>query len=149
MVDIIREHNRLNGYRFALIEYGALALGLSALVVYYLAAARWLDAAAWTGVVVNSLIIAGSAAASIRSGAVDDGTLPMRRRAFREAVGREHPGMGRRTSLLMVTQCVPFLLAATATAERLAIAAGPTGRVPPDQEPVPSRRSRGLEETVL
>jgi hypothetical protein len=131
VIDIIREHNMLNGYRFALVEYGALVVGLSALVAYYFAAARWLDAAVWLGIVANSLTIAVSAAAAIRSGAVDHGTLPMRRRAFRDAVARHHPGVGRRTSLLIVIQCIPFLLAASVTAERLAIVAATTAELPP------------------
>ncbi len=126
MIAIVREHNRLNGYRFSLVEYGAIALGMSVLVAYYMASARWFDAAGWLGIVANFAVIAGHALAAIRSGAVDDGTLPLRRRTFREEVARHSPGIGRRTSLLIATQCVPFLLATSVVAERLSIAAGPT-----------------------
>ena len=126
MIAIVREHNLLNGYRFALVEYGVLALGLSVLVAFYLAAARWLDAVAWLGIVANFVTIAGFAVTSILSGAVDHGTLPMRDRDFRRAVARSHPGVWRRTTLLIVTQCVPFLLATSVVAERFATAAGPT-----------------------
>jgi hypothetical protein len=110
MTAIVREHNLLTGYRFVIVEYLLVSLALGALGAYYLLAARWIDAAIWLGMVANCLLIAAVAAAALRSGAADYGTLPMRRRALRAEIGREHPHLGRRTTALVTVTFVPFLL---------------------------------------
>ena len=76
MMQITREHNVLTGYRFVTFEYLAVSLVLAVLGAYYVAAARWLDAAVWFGIVANCLVIAGFAAAALRAGAADYGSLP-------------------------------------------------------------------------
>ena len=112
MTGIVREHNLLTGYRFVIAEYGLVGLGLTLLVAYYLVVGRLVEALAWFGIVVNSAVIAILALASLRGGTTDLGLLPLRHKSFREAVGREHPGLGRRTLLLITVWFVPYLLAA-------------------------------------
>ncbi len=83
---------------------------LGALVVYYLAVTRWIDAGVWLGIVVNCMTIASMAVAAVRRGATDYGSLPMRRREFRARVGRDHPRLVRRTTVLVTITFIPFLL---------------------------------------
>jgi len=130
MTGIVREHNLLTGYRFVIAEYGLVGLGVTVLVGYYLIAGRFVEAIAWFGIAVNSGIIALLAVASLRNGARDIGLLPLRERSFRETVGREHPGLGRRTLVLIAVWFAPYLLAAlvlieTVAADRSARPAGP------------------------
>ncbi len=116
MMQIIREHNVLTGYRFVTFEYLAVSLVLAVLGAYYVAAARWLDAAVWFGIVANCLVIAGFAAAALRAGAADYGSLPMLRRAFRRQIALEHPHLGRHTVILVTITFIPLLLVLLVTA---------------------------------
>ena len=117
MISIVREHNLLNGFRAALVEYAMVAIGLGLLAGYYLLHGRPIEAIAWLGVVTNAAAIAAFAAHSIIDGEPDFGNFPMRRRAFREAIAASHSNLGRRTSVLVVVQCVPYLLAALVVIE--------------------------------
>jgi hypothetical protein len=117
MTGIVHEHNLLTGYRFVVVEYLAVSLGLGALGAYYVSVADWLDAAVWLGIVVNCLVIAGLSVAALRRGAHDFGSLPMRRRGFRQWVGREHPHLAWRTLALVTVTFVPFVLAVLVAAE--------------------------------
>jgi len=119
MIGIIREHNILTGYRFVIAEYAIVAGLFGALVAYYLAVGRFLDALTWLGIVVNCILIAALAVCAVRNGGVDFGTLPLRHREFRDRVGREHPHLLGRTLVLITITCVPFLLALVALVERL------------------------------
>ena len=129
MTGIIHEHNALNGYRFSLLEYGLVSVGLGLLVAYYLAAGRLLDAVAWFGIVVNCAVIALFALTAIRRGAFDPGSRPLRRKDFRDRAAREHPGLGRRTGVLVVASVLPYVLAAAALLETIRLfSMRPTGR---------------------
>ena len=116
MIGIIREHNLLTGYRFVLVEYLTVSLLFGALGAYYLAVARWVDAAVWLGIVANCLLIAGIAAHSLWTGEKDFGTLPTRRREFRRAVAAGHPHLARRTVLLVTVTFIPWALVAVVAA---------------------------------
>jgi hypothetical protein len=85
----------------------------------YLAAGRLVEALAWFGIVANCIVVAALAVDELRRGAVDLGSLPLRRRTFRDAVAREHPRLGRRTVALMAVGLVPYLLASAILVERL------------------------------
>jgi hypothetical protein len=117
VIGIIREHNVFTGYRFVVWEYGIVSALFGLLALGYLAAGRWIEALGWAGIVVNTLVIVALAAASIRRGDRDFGSLPMRRAAFRRSVGRHRPGLGRRTTALILATFVPFLLPVLVAAE--------------------------------
>jgi hypothetical protein len=119
MIGIVREHNLLTGYRFVIVEYAVVAVVLGLLGLYYLAVDRLLDAFVWLGIVVNCGVIAVLAIRDLRAGATDLGFLPMRNRTFRETVGREHPGLGRRTLMLILVTFLPYLLAVAVLVEGL------------------------------
>lgn len=111
MIRIVREHNELSGYRFVIVEHVLVGSGLALLGVYYLAVGRLIDAFVWLGIVVNCGLIAVLAIGDLRAGAVDRGLLPLRHRAVREAFARDHPGLQRRTLVLIAVTFVPCLLA--------------------------------------
>ncbi len=67
MIAIIREHNLLNGYGFALVEYGMVSVPFGALAGDYVWAARWLEAGLWLGITANCLVIAWFAGRSLRA----------------------------------------------------------------------------------
>jgi hypothetical protein len=119
MIEIVREHNLLNGYRFTIAEYGLVGAGLGLLAAYYGAAGRYLDALVWLGIVVNCAVIAILALDALRSGATDPGMLPMRRGSFRDSVAREHPRLARRTLVLITVGLLPYLLAGSVLIEWL------------------------------
>jgi hypothetical protein len=110
MTGIIREHNLLTGYRFVVVEYLAVSLGLGLLAAAELAMARWIDAAIWLGIVANCLVIAALALDALRCGQPDFGTLPMRRSAFRRTVSRDHPHLMAHTLALVAITFVPWAL---------------------------------------
>ena len=117
MISIVSEHNLLNGFRASFVEYATVAIGLGLLAGYYHLDGRPIEAIAWLGVVTNATVIAAFAARSIIDHEADFGSFPMRRRTFREAIAGSHSNLGRRTSLLVVVQCVPYVLAALVVIE--------------------------------
>jgi hypothetical protein len=117
VIGIIREHNVFTGYRLVVWEYGIVAALLGLLALGYTTAGRWVEALAWLGIVANALVILTLALASIRRGDRDFGSLPMRRAAFRRSVGRHRPGLGRRTTALILASFVPFLVPALVSIE--------------------------------
>jgi sulfite exporter TauE/SafE len=117
MTDIVREHNLLTGHRFVIVEYAVVGLLLGLLGLYYVAVGRLLDSFVWLGMTLNCTVVAVLAISDLRAGAEDLGILPLRRREFRQAVAREHPNLGRRTSLLIVLTFLPCVLAAAVLAE--------------------------------
>ena len=119
MTGIIREHNVLTGYRFVIVEYAGVGLLLGLLGTYYLAVGRLLESALWLGIVVNCAVIALLALRDRRTGAPDLGLLPLRNRVVRARVGREHPGLARRTLLLILVTFMPYLLSALVVVEGL------------------------------
>ncbi len=118
MTDIVREHNLLTGYRFTIVEFALVGLGLSGLVAWYLATGRFVEAVAWFGIVGNAGTMLVLAVDALRHGAMDLGPLPLRRRSFRDAVATSHPRLGRRTAVLVVALCVPYLVPVAVLAEQ-------------------------------
>ena len=113
MRSIVREHNLLTGYRFVIVEYVLVSVVLGALGVYFLAVTRWIDAGIWLGIVVNLHArlppwrSRRSAAARLRT------TEAFRCDAASSGarVGRDHPRLVRRTTVLVTITFIPFLLA--------------------------------------
>ena len=98
MIEVVREHNRLTGYRFVIVEYALVGLVLGLLSAYYLAVGRLLDGLVWLGIVINCGVIPVLAIGDLRAGAADVGLLPLRNKAVRDSVAREHPRLGRAPS---------------------------------------------------
>ena len=119
MIAIIEEHNLLTGYRFVIIEYLLVGLLLGLLGSWYVAVGRMVDAAVWLGITVNCTVIVLLADAQLRSGRGDFGNLPFRRAAFRREVLPRHPGLWRRTTVLIVLSFTPFAIALLVLAETL------------------------------
>src|SRR6476659_7073195 len=111
MIGSIEVHNLLTGYRFVIIEYLLVGVLLGLLGGWYAAVGRALDAAIWLGITVNCAVIALLADAQLRSGVRDFGSLPLRRAAFRREVLPGHPGLWRRTTLLVLLSFTPFAIA--------------------------------------
>jgi sulfite exporter TauE/SafE len=136
MIAIIEEHNLLNGFRFAILEYLLVGLLLGLLGGWYASVGRPLDAAIWLGITVNCAAVAMLADAQLRAGARDFGTLPFRRAAFRREVLPRHPGLWRRTTALVLLSMTPLALAVLVLAETLRDAL--SRRVPPASGVEPS-----------
>lgn len=119
MIRIIEEHNLLSGYRFVIVEYVLVGLLLGLLGAWYVSVGRLIDAMIWLGMTANCLVIALIADATLRTGAADLGMLPLRHKSFRQAARRDHPGLWRRTTTLILITFVPFLLGLLVLAETL------------------------------
>ena len=112
MVRRIRDHNRLNGLRFSVGEFGLFALIVAPLVAYYALAARWLPAAIWLGIGVNCLTVVLLGVQALRRHEASVGHRGLRDPARRAAIARDYPHLMRDTLLITVTALLPFVLAA-------------------------------------
>jgi hypothetical protein len=130
-VAIIREHNRLNGLGFSIVEFvliGAVAL--------YVAVGGGLGMLIGVGIALNMAMIAVVGMRQVRDGEpAGGGPWRMFDRRYREEVARAHPDLGRNTTMLVVTSLVPYLLTGLVIVQRSGIQARPAGGGGPEAPP--------------
>jgi hypothetical protein len=110
LLDIVREHNSLNGLRFVVSEFVLVILAgllISSSGVFH---GRVLVAIAGIGISGNAIAIVAIAISQIRSHDQNEGILNIRSKQFRAKVGQAHPNLGSHTLIVLASVLVPFLL---------------------------------------
>ena len=108
MLRIIRNHNRLAGPKFSLVEFLLMTVVLLGIAVSLGMAGRFAVAVIPLGIAANCLAVAAAASADLRAG------MP----AARAEVLSDHPQAQRDTWVLAGLTLVPFLVAAGLLAGR-------------------------------
>lgn len=111
IVEILEEHNKLNGFKFVLVEFAVTSIVATFIAYAGLSGAGWLYVIAGLGVLANSISVAVSVIGQMRRGDKDLGLYSVYFGEGRGIVKLEHPNLGRNTSKLVVSLMVPFLLA--------------------------------------
>jgi hypothetical protein len=114
LVELIREHNRLNGLRFSIVEFvlvGAVALFLAISGVWHLLIG--------IGIALNMATVAIVGVWQIRDGERSEGSpWKMFDSRYRQKIAREHPNLSIHTALIVVTSLIPFLLTVLVIVQR-------------------------------
>ena len=112
IVEMVDEHNILNGFRFVLLEF--MIVVCAALFIGYvgLKKGQWGFEAAGLGIAVNAAAICLTVIRQIRRGEHDLGLHETYFGKRRAEIHREHPARDRHTMQLCLVFLVPFLLAA-------------------------------------
>jgi hypothetical protein len=113
LLDIVREHNSLNGLGFVVIEFSLVALAALFIALSGALHHRALISIAGAGIFVNALAVIAIAAAQIGNHDNSEGILKIRSPQFRAQIRREHPDLGKHSLLVMVSVLSPFLLVAS------------------------------------
>lgn len=111
MLELLYEHNTLNGFWFVLIEFVLVAAVALFLGVAYLAHGRVLWAVAWLGIAVNAGAVCATVIGQMRRGERSGSLAETYSQANREAIRRDHPRLDVHTLQIVVAAAVPFLLA--------------------------------------
>ena len=112
MRSLLYEHNTLNGFWFALIEFllvAAVCLFLSVLEVLH---RHIFWAAAYFGIGVNAATICATVIEQMRRGERSNTWAETYWPKDRESIRRAHPNVGRHTLQIVTATLIPFLLAA-------------------------------------
>jgi len=116
----IEDHNRLNGYRFVSIEFGAMAAVVAPFGIYWLGNRNWPLAAVAVGIFVNCLVVC---ARSVRSLVRRERGVGLWRTytdtATRQAVATSYPNLSADTAIVAIASLLPFVLAAAVALEAL------------------------------
>jgi hypothetical protein len=112
LLDMVREHNSLNGLRFVVLEFllviaAALLIFLSGIVH-----GRILLSLAGIGIVANALAVIIIAVAQILHRDKDEGLLKMHSPQYRATLSRERPHLVSHTTTVTLSVLIPFLLVA-------------------------------------
>jgi hypothetical protein len=111
MRSLLYEHNTLNGFWFALIEFllvATVCLFLSILEVLH---RHIFWSIAYFGIAFNSGTICATVIEQMRRGERSNTWAETYWPKYRESIHREHPDMGRHTLQIVTATIVPFLLA--------------------------------------
>lgn len=111
LLHIIREHNRLNGFRFVVIEFSLVTLAAIFISVGGLLHRNWPMAFIGAGIAANAMAVIAIAVAQIRDHEQGDGLLKFRSAQFRADIRSQHPKLSTHTVVLVVSVLMPFLLA--------------------------------------
>src|SRR5438132_12980609 len=87
----IEDHNRYNGFVFSAVEFGAVAVIMAALAVYFAVVGRWLAAAVAAGIAVNCLPVAILAVRARRRGETQVGYSGLASAEVRRQIRAERP----------------------------------------------------------
>jgi protein-S-isoprenylcysteine O-methyltransferase Ste14 len=117
MIERIRDHNNLNGIRFATIEFSVIALVGAVLTLIMLVLGRWIPGLIFMGITANCLVIVVIGAYSWQAGKVGTGWSSLRNKLQRDQITRVHPHMLRDTVILVVALLLPFVVIAAAVVE--------------------------------
>ena len=118
MLRIIRNHNRLAGPKFSLVEFLVMTVVLLGIAVSLGLAGRFPVAVIPLGIAANCLAVAAAASADLRAGMPDRNLGAAFSPAARAEVLTDHPQAQRDTWVLAGLTLVPFLAAAGLLAHR-------------------------------
>ena len=111
MMRIVRGHNRLNGLRFSVVEFGIVGLVVVVLAGYFFLSGAVLTGLVALGIATNCAPVVLLGIGSIRAGEPDIGLRAMLRPAVRAEALREYPSMQRDTYILAGATLLPFVVA--------------------------------------
>jgi hypothetical protein len=116
----IHDHNRLNGYLFVTIEFGAMVAVIAPFGIYWIGHRDWVLGAIAVGFTVNSLVVLGTALRSLIRGDRGVGfwkvyTDP----ATRQSIAIAHPNLSADTAILAILCLLPFVLTVIVALEAL------------------------------
>ena len=117
LIEKVRLHNTVNGFRFSAAEFTCVALVLCPFAVYYWVVGRWGLALIATGIIANCLPVVVLAARSLRDGEQAIGWRRLRDLDVRTRLGTDHPRLLADTFAIVACTLVPFLGAALFAAE--------------------------------
>lgn len=109
MIDRIKIHNQVNGYRFSVIEFGLFILFVAPIAGYYLIHARWLLAGIAFGIILNGLPIVIYGSMSLRDHAPAGKQQAILDPQQRAAIRQNHLHLLGDTMLIAVSILLPFV----------------------------------------
>jgi hypothetical protein len=114
MLQIIKNHNYLNGNIFSLIEFLVASLIIVPFAGYFIIHGPWLYSTIAVGIVFNCLTVSLVAVQSLVKKEKSIGILRLYSdKDLREKMRAEYPNLSRETFILCVAILVPFLLPVT------------------------------------
>ena len=108
MIRIIKSHDRLNGIKFATIEFALITLIVAPFAVYYCLHQRFVLAFISGGIMLNCLPVVYYDIDALRKGQ-DDSPMIWKRQA-RDKLNRENPHMLRDTLVLPGLTLLPLVV---------------------------------------
>lgn len=120
MIRRIEDHNRLNGYLFVSIEFGAIAAVVAPFGIYWFGHRNWPLAAVAAGVFVNCLLVFARAVRSLVRRERGVGLWKIYTdTATRQGVAASYPNLSADTAIVAIASLLPFVLAAITALEAL------------------------------
>ncbi len=119
MIRLIHEHNTLNGLRFSVIEFAAMAVVVVGFAIYVVNAGADVLRIALLGVGANCLVVAALGIRSLQAGEQDRSLGATFSSSSRARILEEHPHAQRATWVLSALTLIPFAVATAVLAERV------------------------------
>jgi sugar phosphate permease len=118
LLQMIREHNALNGFSFVIAEFSVVALAALFICASGILHGRWPVAFAGAGIAANAIAVIAIAVIRIRNREQSQGLLKFRSAQFRADIGQKHPKLSSHTTVLLVSILIPLLLVALLYVQR-------------------------------
>jgi hypothetical protein len=120
MIERIKDHNDLNGVRFATIEFSIIAAVGVVLTLIVFVLGRWVVGLAFLGITGNALVIVAVGARSMQSGKRSSVWKALRGDTRRSQVAIVRPHMMLDTVILVVALLIPYIVIFLAAVESFA-----------------------------
>lgn len=109
MIERIKVHNQLNGFRFSVIEFGIFILLIAPFAGYYLIHARWLFAVISLGIMLNGIPIVLYGMQALRDHVPSGRQQALLDPQQRALIHQSHPRLLGDTLLIVVSILLPFV----------------------------------------
>jgi hypothetical protein len=119
LLQMIRDHNRLNGFRFVIIEFSLVTLAVLFISLGGVLHGEWPVALIGAGIAANAAAVIAIAVAQIRDHEESEGLLKLRLSQYRADIGRKYPHLSSHTVIFLVSILIPLLLVALLYVQRL------------------------------
>ena len=110
MLNKVKSHNEVNGFRFSAGEFSLMALVIAPFGIYYFAHGRPFAGLVAAGIVANTVVVAALSLHALFSGQKDIGVSRWFDKDGRAMIASRFPNMTRDTMILTVVTLLPFVL---------------------------------------
>jgi hypothetical protein len=110
ILEKIRSHNYINGFKFSAIEFLLAALVIAPFFIYYLGHSKWLQALFSGGLILNFLTITFFAYSSLLKKEISIGWRFYLDSNLRKSIGKEYSHLTKDTLVLCIVMLIPFAL---------------------------------------
>lgn len=119
LIQRIKEHNYLNGFKFVIAEFGIFILIILPFTLYYLLHNNFIFGVIGLGLIANFMVVLVFAVGSVLRKETSVGINKVYSKKYREEINQKYPQLTNDTFILFAALIIPFILLIVVCAELL------------------------------